>query len=80
MIIYSAMPLELIFQNDSPESYENTEVQLNGLTMLVQPCGVNEARIVRLISPNPYDYMNPSYAPGQKIYFRPQFGEGAGNP
>lgn len=80
MIIYSAMPLELIFQNDGSEAYEQTEVQLNGLTMLVQPCGVNEARIVRLISPNPYDYMNPNYAPGQKIYFRPQFGENTRNP
>ncbi|GEN34068.1 MULTISPECIES: YlzJ-like family protein [Aneurinibacillus] len=71
MIIYSTLPMDLIFQNEDPAAYENMEIQLNGLTMLVKPCGTNEARIVRLISPNPYDYMNPSYAPGQKIYFRP---------
>jgi hypothetical protein len=73
MIIYSALPLELIFQNEENASYESMEIQMNGVTMLVQPCGTNEARIVRLISPNPYDYMNPAYAPGQKIYFRPEF-------
>ncbi|WP_047151001.1 YlzJ-like family protein [Aneurinibacillus tyrosinisolvens] len=71
MIIYSAMPLELMFQNQETASYDYEEIQMNGVTMLVQPSGVNEAKIIRLISPNPYDYMNPSYAPGQKIYFRP---------
>jgi hypothetical protein len=72
MIIYSTLPMELIFQNENPESYDNMEIEVNGVKMLVQPCGMNEARIVRLISPNPYDYMNPAYAPGRRIYFRPE--------
>lgn len=75
MIHYSTLPMELIFQNEDPSAYENMEIQWNGLTMLVQPCGANEARIVRLISPNPYDYMNPAYAPGQILRFRPEVGE-----
>ncbi|WCK52803.1 YlzJ-like family protein [Aneurinibacillus sp. Ricciae_BoGa-3] len=76
MIIYSAMPLELIFQNEDSHSYDCQEVQINGLTMVVQPVGINEAKIVRLISPNPQDYLNPTYAPGQKIYFRPKLDGG----
>lgn len=71
MIIYSTMPLELIFQNEDAHAYDCQEVQIGGVTMIVQPTGMNEAKIVRLISPNPQHYLNPSYAPGQKIYFRP---------
>ncbi|WP_027417643.1 YlzJ-like family protein [Aneurinibacillus terranovensis] len=71
MIIYSAMPLELIFQNEDSHAYDCQEIQVGAVTMVVQATGVNEAKIVRLISPNPQDYLNPSYAPGQKIYFRP---------
>jgi hypothetical protein len=71
MIIYSVMPMELIFQNENESDYEQVELQMGSVTMLVQPTGMNEARIVRLISPNPQDYLNPTYAPGQKIFFRP---------
>ncbi|CEH29368.1 hypothetical protein AM501_20375 [Aneurinibacillus migulanus] len=72
MIIYSTLPMEIIFQNEDAAAYDNMEIQMNGMTMLVQPCGNNEARIVRLISPNPYDYMNPAYTPGRRIHFRPE--------
>ncbi|WP_139488921.1 YlzJ-like family protein [Brevibacillus dissolubilis] len=72
MIIYSAMPMELIFANmEQVEKQEIQEIQQGGMTMLVEPTGAYEGRIVRLISPNPQDYLNPSYAPGQKIFFRP---------
>jgi hypothetical protein len=71
MIIYSVMPMEYILQNEDDSVYEHVELQMGPVTMLVQPIGMNQARIVRLISPNPQDYLNPSYAPGQKIFFRP---------
>lgn len=71
MIIYSVMPMDLIFQNEKESDYQTVEMQMGGVTMLVKPTGVNEARIIRLISPDPQDYLNPSYAPGQKIFFRP---------
>lgn len=72
MIIYSVMPMELIFRNEEEMNYQTVEMQWGGVTMLVQPIGVNEARIIRLISPDPQDYLNPSYAPGQKVFFRPE--------
>ncbi|HBI03289.1 MAG TPA: hypothetical protein DDY49_04570 [Paenibacillaceae bacterium] len=71
MIIYSVMPMELIFQNEKESDYQQVELQVGSVTMLVQPIDMNQARIVRLISPNPQDYLNPTYAPGQKIFFRP---------
>jgi hypothetical protein len=72
MIIYSAMPLELIFENfHDVENQQVEEIRIGTATMLIQPTGKYEGKIIRLISPDPQDYLNPSYAPGQKIFFRP---------
>jgi len=74
MIIYSAMPLELIFENfEETEKQQVEEISFGAATMLIEPTGKYEGKIIRLISPNPQDYLNPNYAPGQKIYFRPDF-------
>ncbi|MBP1991276.1 YlzJ-like family protein [Paenibacillus eucommiae] len=73
MIYYSVIPSEVIFQGmeDFHPHYE--EIQLNGLTMQVEPIGSNQARIVRLISTNPQDYINPRYTPGTMIEYSPHF-------
>lgn len=72
MIIYSALPLELIFENfEEVEKQQIEEIRMGAATMLVQPTGKYEGKIVRLISPDPQDYLNPTFAPGQKIFFRP---------
>ncbi|GAB7388311.1 hypothetical protein BSNK01_21480 [Bacillaceae bacterium] len=73
MIVYTAVPLERVFEGIE-QMQPMTEMQVDGLTMLVQHVGKNEMKIVRLISSNPHDYLNPKYAPGQKIYFRPELG------
>lgn len=72
MIIYSVMPMEVIMNNMDDMEYHYSETEVDGVKMLVEhvPSSV-EARIIRLLSPNPQDYLNPSYSPGQKIYFRP---------
>lgn len=72
MIMYSIVPLEDIFEgieNNEP----NQEIELNGVIMQVQPMNSYQAKVVRLISPNPQDYLNPAYSPGQIISFHPQF-------
>ncbi|NDI33330.1 YlzJ-like family protein [Chengkuizengella sediminis] len=72
MIMYSIVPLDDIFdgiENNEP----NQEIELNGVIMQVQPMNAYQAKVVRLISPNPQDYLNPAYSPGQIIYFQPQF-------
>jgi len=64
--MYTAVPLEQIFEGieniQAPE-----EIVYNGVTMQVEPLDRSQARIVRLISPNPLDYLNPEYAPGTII-------------
>ncbi|MBO8170955.1 MAG: YlzJ-like family protein [Bacillaceae bacterium] len=73
MIVYSAMPVEQIFDGMDRYQPEYQEVQVDGLTMLVEPVNAMEGKIVRLLSPNPQDYLNPKYTPGNKIFFRPGF-------
>lgn len=72
MIIYSVMPMEAIMKGMDETEYHFTEAEIDGLKMVVEHVPqTTEARIVRLLSPNPQDYLNPRYMPGQKIYFRP---------
>lgn len=74
MIMYTTMPLELVFENmEQVEKQELQEIDLGrGITMLIEPTGAYQGKIVRLISPNPQDYLNPRFAPGEIISFHPE--------
>jgi hypothetical protein len=70
MIIYTSMPLELVY-----EGYENfkpqyEEIEHNGVSMVIEPSGPYQGKIVRLLSCNPQHYLDPSYSPGSMIHFR----------
>ncbi|RKD24288.1 hypothetical protein BEP19_07760 [Ammoniphilus oxalaticus] len=72
MIIYSVMPMEAIMKNMDNVDYQYTETEVDGVQMVVEHYPQSaEAKIVRLLSPNPQDYLNPKFSPGQTIYFRP---------
>jgi hypothetical protein len=72
MILYTAMPLELIFNTyENPRQFN--EVRIGHMTMVIEPLSSTQGRIIRLISPDPQDYLNPHYAPGQLINFQPSF-------
>jgi len=74
MIHYSTVPMEVVFQNyDQLEKQELKELQFGHMTMLVEPTGPFEGKIVRMISPVPQDYLNPQLAPGQPITFQPDW-------
>ena len=65
-MMYTVVPLEKVFEGieniQAPE-----EIIYNGVTMQVELLDRTQARIVRLISPNPSDYLNAEYAPGTII-------------
>ena len=46
------------------------EMQINGVCIQMEWISNNQARVCRLLSPNPNDYMNEKYAPGQIITFQ----------
>ncbi|HEX7057869.1 MAG TPA: YlzJ-like family protein [Bacilli bacterium] len=73
MILYTPVPAEYVFPQKNDEQKPLQEIQVNGVIMQVEPLSAKQAKIVRLISPNPSDFLNPRYAPGQIIDFAPVF-------
>ncbi|MEB3102628.1 YlzJ-like family protein [Ferviditalea candida] len=72
MIIYTIMPEDLLFQGMDDERGPYLEIEIDGVTMQVEPVNPQQAKIVRLISPVPEHYLNPKYAPGSMIEFSPR--------
>jgi ABC-type antimicrobial peptide transport system ATPase subunit len=69
MILYTLMPLEVVLDGfDKPCEYK--EVEVNGIKLLIEPLELNRAKIVRMISTDPQDYLNPDYSPGKIIQFK----------
>ena len=69
MIHYSPLPLESVFEGwDKPRSAPR-EIVYQGVHMLIEPLEEGEARIVRVISSNPDDFLNPLFQPGRTISF-----------
>ncbi|CAG7624052.1 YlzJ-like family protein [Paenibacillus allorhizosphaerae] len=72
MIHYSILPLEAVMENmEAVEQSKTVELVINGVTMQVQQVNPHQAMIVRLLSCNPQDFLNPQYAPGRMIEFQP---------
>jgi hypothetical protein len=65
------MPMEVIFAGMETQTYDYYELTLNGITMQVEKVGMNQAKIVRLLSCRPDDYLNAAYFPGTVIEFQP---------
>jgi len=73
-MIYSVIPTEELFFNGWEDTITPlTDLTVAGVTMQVEMLGDGTARIVRLISPNPFDYMNPAWMPGNIIRYVPKF-------
>jgi len=73
VILHTVIPVETVMANmEKVEKQELKEIRQGRITMLVEVTGPFEGRLVRLISPDPQDYLNPDYSPGQIIRFLPQ--------
>lgn len=64
MMLYTAVPLEQIWQGYEQEVKPTMEIALGGVIMEVEPLNAKQVKMVRLISPNAQDYLNPRFAPG----------------
>lgn len=71
MIHYTPLPLEDVFDGWDRPRQEAQEVVVNGVTMVVEPVNMKEAKIVRIISSDPQDYLNPAFQPGKMVAFMP---------
>ncbi|MGI6092336.1 MAG: hypothetical protein GX348_06580 [Veillonellaceae bacterium] len=70
MILWTVMPLELVFgQQDVSIPYE--EVEYAGIKMMVEKMPSNQCRVVRILSSNPMDYLRSDIQPGVILSYRP---------
>jgi hypothetical protein len=75
MIHYSVVPMEDIFQGMDTYVPNYIEISHLGVMMQIEPISGSQARIVRLYSCNPQDYLNTKYAPGTVIGYSPAFAQ-----
>ena len=66
MIIYTMMPQELIFPYEPEENTRQMILDYNGVQLLAERVEDGYS-IVRILSSNPEDFMQPGLAPGTKI-------------
>jgi hypothetical protein len=67
-ILWSIIPTDILFaSNGKADEVELQELQLGHATMVVSPAQFGMAKIERLISPNPRDYLKPEWQPGALI-------------
>lgn len=69
MVLYTAMPLELVLEG-MDKAYNYKEINLDGIKLIIEPLDLNHGKIVRLISTNPQDYLKSELCPGRIIEFK----------
>lgn len=72
MSIYSPLPPEMIWEGWEDFKPVWQEIKVNGRILQVEMQGFNQARVVRLLSTDPADYLNSAYQPGCILSFSPQ--------
>ncbi|CAM3360248.1 YlzJ-like family protein [Marinicrinis lubricantis] len=71
MTLYTEVSLNDIFEGHDQLTQALEEIQVEGVTMQVEPMSTGQAKIVRLISSDPNDYLNPRLQPGSIIEYKP---------
>ena len=68
MILWTVMPLELVFsEQEFVSPYE--EVDYDGTKLMVERLSPTEGQVVRILSSNPEDFLNPKYQPGTRLSY-----------
>lgn len=68
MILWTVMPLDVVFPpTENTLSYE--EIEVDGTKLIVERLSVTEAKVIRVISSNPADFLNPNYQPGTRLTY-----------
>lgn len=69
MIIYSPVPAEMIWQNQLQADYKLVDQVISGVPVQVMVCKDGTARVERILSTDPQDYLKTELQPGQLISF-----------
>jgi len=68
LLLYTPVPIEIVLEGHDKQ-YEFKEIEIDGVKLIVEPIGVNQCKIVQLISTDPNHFLNPNYSPGKIINF-----------
>lgn len=68
-MLWTPLCIEQVLEGMDTMTYNYQEIEYQGVIMLVEPFGFHQAKIVRLLSPNPSDYTKQEWMPGQVISF-----------
>ncbi|ASS75585.1 hypothetical protein CIG75_11700 [Tumebacillus algifaecis] len=68
-MLWSVVPEEFILENYDKQNYNWIEAEVNGVKMLVEPTEGQPGygRIIRLLCPDPAQFLNPKHQPGQNV-------------
>ncbi|WP_077211578.1 YlzJ-like family protein [Bacillus dakarensis] len=67
MILYTMMPQELVFPTNN-EVYDNlTQIDYEGIPLMVERTDDHAYRVVRVMSTNPDHFLDSRCLPGSKI-------------
>lgn len=69
-MLYTIMPLAAVMEGHESHLPTYTEMPCKNGTLIVEALSMNSVRIVRLISSDPMDYLNPSMQPGIIIEYK----------
>jgi len=70
-MLWTVVPLDVVM--DGSETYQPLYAEMpwkNGGMLLVEAVGLRSARVVRLISSDPNDYLDPALQPGSMIEYK----------
>jgi hypothetical protein len=68
VVIYTVLPPDEVMRQGEAESPHYFTIQMDGRTFVMESVN-GHARIVRLVSTNPADYLNPEWQPGKQVGF-----------
>ncbi len=70
MIIHTPMPLELVLDGSDEFRPSYEEIDISGRKVLVERKDATHASVVRILSTNPADFLDPTLFPGAIITFQ----------
>jgi hypothetical protein len=69
LILYTIYPPEAVMAEENVDDGGFFEIEVEGKRVLLSPDGPGQGRIVRMISTDPEDYLDPRFSPGNMIFW-----------
>ena len=69
MILYTMMPQELIYQTDIQDYERVTQINYDGIPLVVEKTDDYNYRVLRVLSTDPKHYLDSRCTPGSMISF-----------